>query len=81
LRVFGEDGMHGTCLREIRLLGLHEEPVAPGSEWHFCTGSLPGLDIVINDYSVLFPRHLRQSSHSNIKAHKIPSFNVPVALY
>lgn len=43
--MFGEDGMHGTR-RETRLLGLHEVLAAPGSEWHFCTGSLPGLDIV-----------------------------------
>lgn len=66
--------MHGTCLREIRLLGVHEEPAAPGSEWHFCTGSLPDLDIVVNlDYLVLFPRHLHRSSHSSIKAHETPS--------
>lgn len=65
--------MHGTCLREVRLLGLHEELAAPGSEWHFCTGSLPGLDIVVNlDYSALFPRHFRQSFHSNIKTHETP---------
>lgn len=40
--------MHGACSREFRLPGLHEAPAAPGSEWHFCTGSLPGLDIVVD---------------------------------
>ena len=42
--------MPGTSLREIRLPGLQGVPpvlAAPGSEWHFCTGSLLCLDIIV----------------------------------
>lgn len=64
--------MHGTCLLEVRLLRLHEVPAAPGSEWHFCTGSLPGLDIVVNpDYRALFPRYRRHK-----QAYETPFFRI-----
>lgn len=52
--------MPGTSLREIRLPGLQGVPpvlAAPGSEWHFCTGSLLCLDII-----VLFRSHLYVAS-------------------
>lgn len=74
--------MHGTCLRETRLLGLHEVPDAPGSEWHFCTGSLPGLDIVVNlDYFGLYFLDIRRSFHPFGNVREAPAYATATALH
>ncbi|KAG7203428.1 hypothetical protein KM043_013495 [Ampulex compressa] len=58
LRVLGELGIPGTIRRVFRLPGLQEVPAvlpAPGSEWHFCTGSLLCLDIIVLFYLATEP--------------------------